>query len=107
MGAVKAALAPIRVSNGHAMSRALTIAWAERNCPDRRVVRDVAGQLDEAQRAVGHLTLLIGEALTRTGAPRAVARGVARPRYVRLRIDRAPGPQPSREATRRRRDRSP
>ncbi len=43
------------------MSRELTIAWAKRNCPDPRVVMDVARRLDEAA-AGGHLLLVVGKA---------------------------------------------
>ena len=45
------------------MSRELTIAWAKRNCPDPRVVRDVAKHLGDAERASGHVMLLIGKKL--------------------------------------------
>jgi hypothetical protein len=55
------------------MSRALTIAWTQRNCPDPRVARDVRKQLDEAEKAGGHLLLFIGEKLTRSGTPYFVA----------------------------------
>lgn len=51
------------------MSRELTIAWANRNCPDPRVVKDVALRLDEAAAAGGHLLLVVGKRLTRSRTP--------------------------------------
>lgn len=55
------------------MSRELTIAWAKRNCPDQRVVKDVGKRLDEAEQARGHLLLLVGKQLTRSRAAYLVA----------------------------------
>jgi len=50
------------------MSRELTIAWAKRNCPDPRVLKDVKGRLDEAA-ASGFLMLVFGKRLTKTRSP--------------------------------------
>jgi hypothetical protein len=55
------------------MSRELTIAWANRNCSDQRVIRDVAKHLGDAERASGHVMLLIGRKLTRSRSPFLVA----------------------------------
>jgi len=44
------------------MSRELTIAWAKRNRPDPRVVKDVASRLGDAAGS-GHLLLLFGKGL--------------------------------------------
>lgn len=59
--------------NVGSMSRKMTIAWVDRNCPDRRIVRDVAARFDEAERVGGQPVFLIGRALTRPGKPYLLA----------------------------------